>query len=82
MYHSVNLPVSPSVLHLLLNQTIQDQDGNQWVQPHTRKENTHKIKHAATSQKQRNQVVEIVMTIPLWLVIATWPDIHIKTLPH
>jgi hypothetical protein len=38
---------------------------------HIRKENTHKMKHAATSEKQRNQVVEIATTIPLWLVIAT-----------
>ena len=29
------------------------------------------MKHAATSQKQRNQVMEVAMTIPLWLVIAT-----------
>lgn len=34
-------------------------------------ENTHKMKPAVTSQKQRNQVVEVAMTIPLWLVIAT-----------
>lgn len=29
------------------------------------------MKHAATSQKQKNQVMEVAMTIPLWLVIAT-----------
>lgn len=34
-------------------------------------EKAHKMKHAATSQKQRNQVVEVAMTIPLRLVIAT-----------
>lgn len=71
IYHSVSFPVSPCVLYLLLNASIQAQEGNRWVQPHTRKENIHKIKHAATSQKQRNQVVEVAMTIPLWLVIAT-----------
>lgn len=36
---------------------------------HTKK--THKTKHAATTQKQRTQAVEVAMTIPLWLVIAT-----------
>lgn len=29
------------------------------------------MKHTVTSQKQRNQLVEIAMIIPLWLVIAT-----------
>lgn len=64
-------PVSLSGLHRLLNTNAQARDGNRWVQPHIRKENTHKMKHAATSQKQRNQMVEIAMIIPLWLVIAT-----------
>lgn len=64
-------PASPSGLHLLLNTNAQVQDGSGWLQPHIRKENTHKMKHAATSQKQRNQMLEIAVIIPLWLVIAT-----------
>lgn len=71
IHHSIDFPVSSSLLHLILNASIQAQDGHQWVQPHTRKENTNKMKHVAKSQKQRNQVLEIAMIIPLWLVIAT-----------
>lgn len=40
------------------------------------------MKHSNITKKQRNQVMEVAMTIPLWLVIANMPDIHIQTLPH
>lgn len=44
-----------------------------WQQmgPTPHKKRLIKQKHAATSQKQRNQVVEVALTSPLWLLIAT-----------